>query len=209
MFIAGASVNEVYEWRRSMRLRHSLNMIRQSSSASRSLIVLGLVALLALMLTAPVDASARRGHVSISGDSTPSDCNEGEGDGAIMMSGDLEGCLTFFVDRFECDELNGFARYREWGAESFDGEFRGQEGTFRTTYDLEATYEAGSCADFDAGEFPYLNQLTGGCDHKIVAGDGVFRGVRGHITYFDVIPVPGESGASNFLYAGALTGRTH
>ena len=50
-------------------------------------------------------------------------------------------------------------------------------------------------------------QLTGGCLHKIVdsSGTGKFEGVDGKLRFFDVIPDPGESGASNFLYAGYLT----
>lgn len=49
-----------------------------------------------------------------------------------------------------------------------------------------------------------MNQLTGGCDHRVIGTSGAFKGMRGLITFFDVIPDPGESGASNFLYRGRL-----
>ena len=168
--------------------------------------VLAVVAALVGASALPVSADGKKGgeRITVSGNSVPSDCNDGEGAGAIALTGDLEGCLTFFPKRFTCDELNGFARYRESGTESFEGTLHGEPGRFSTSYTLEATYESGSCAEFEAGGFPFLSQLTGGCDHYVRGRSGAFRGASGLITFFDVIPDPGSSGASNFLYAGTL-----
>ena len=173
----------------------------------RRMLILGLVALMVLALSAPVSAGGS-GHdgrrVTISGDSEPADCNPGVGVGSIELTGDVAGCLSFFPEDYRCDRLNGFDRYRERGSESFEGTLYGEPGTFETTYTLEATYASGFCDAVAAGGFPFELQLTGGCDHRVVGTSGAFDGVHGLITFFDVIPDPGTSGASNFLYAGHL-----
>ena len=169
---------------------------------------IGLSIVLLLAFTGPVGAAGDAGGdgtvITVSGDSVPSDCNNGEGAGAILLSGDVEGCLTFFPEDFSCDELIGFDRYRESGTESFVGSLNGEAGEFTTTYVLEATYASGFCDAVAAGGFPFELQITGGCDHTVTGVSGSFVGVSGLITFFDVIPVPGVSGASNFLYAGEL-----
>lgn len=169
-------------------------------------LIFGLSIVLVLALTSPSGAAGDSGGetITISGDSVPSDCNEGEGAGAIALTGDIEGCLTFFPGDYSCDRLNGFDRFRETGTESFTGSLHGQPGDFTTSYTLEASYAAGFCDQVDAGGFPFELQLTGGCDHTVTGTSGAFEGVTGLITFFDVIPDPGVSGASNFLYAGDL-----
>lgn len=166
-------------------------------------VVLGAVFLLA-SVASPVDAIGRHRSTTVSGNALPSECNKGEGVGALELTGDLEGCWIFLDFDFECEELNGFARYTEKGRESFSGTANGVEGTFKTKYTLEATYNSGACQEFDAGGFPFEEQITGGCDHYIVKGTGAFRRAKGLITFFDVIPDPGESGASNYFYAGKI-----
>ena len=176
----------------------------------RSLVGLGAIFIMIVAFSTPVSAQAEASpaqHVTVSGDSEPSDCNNGRGAGAIALTGDLEGCLIFFPGDFTCDELNGFDRVRESGRELFIGSLFGERGKFRTHYDLEATYAAGFCDAVEAGGFPFEMQLTGGCDHYVRGRTGAFRGMKGLITFFDVVPVPGESGASNFLYAGELKTR--
>lgn len=149
-------------------------------------------------LMTPVEAAPK---TTISGNATLSAC----GGGGLALTGDLRGCLNFFPARMECEAMNGFDRYREWGREVFTGRYLGERGKFRTKYFIEATYLAGTCADAEAtGEFNFEGQLTGGCDHYITGRRGVFKGMRGLITFFDVIPDPGVSGASNFYYAGYL-----
>jgi len=129
----------------------------------------------------------------VSGDSVFSAC----GDFAIELSGDLNGCLDIVPTRFTCQELNGFARYREWGREVFSDD----DGVswFRTRYSLEGVYSSGFCTSFD-----FLTQLAGGCDHKVFSGRGKYQGANGNIIFNDIIPNPGVSGASNFLYHGDL-----
>lgn len=152
----------------------------------------GLLLILFLLLALPAIAgTAQDGHTQISGDSVLSDC----GDFALEMTGDLNGCLEIFPERFTCEELNGFAVYREWGEELF----RDNDGvsSFSTKYDLEGLYAQGFCDSFD-----FSTQLAGGCSHKVFSGEGKFLGSNGLITFYDIIPVPGASGASNFVYHG-------
>jgi hypothetical protein len=172
---------------------------------------LALAATALLMLATTANAAGTAKHTNgkrttISGNSTPSDCNNGKGAGALSLTGDLEGCLTFFPKRFVCNELNGFAKYTEWGRESFKGTHNGQAGKFRTKYKVVGTYTQGSCKAFNNGCFPFANQITGGCKHKVIGRTGAFKGYRGIITFHDQIPVIGE-GATNFLYEGYLKKR--
>lgn len=166
-------------------------------------LTLGMLLILS-SIAAPVDAIGKQSSVLLSGNAVPSACNGDVGLGAIELSGDMEGCLTFLDFDFECKELNGFALYNERGRESFAGTANGVEGTFTTRYTLEATYKSGACEEFNAGGFPFEQQMTGGCDHFIVNGTGAFRDARGLVTFFDVIPDPGESGASNFFYTAQI-----
>ena len=152
----------------------------------------GLLIALVLVLAAP--AMAENGHGGrslVSGDSTFSDC----GNFAIEMTGDFNGCLEIFPSGYSCEELNGFAVYNEWGAEAFsdnDG-----VSSFQTKYTLEGIYAQGFCSSFD-----FATQLAGGCEHKIFSGTGRFLGSNGSITFNDIIPEAGVSGATNFLYHG-------
>lgn len=171
----------------------------------RSLVALAAVLMMIAAFSTPVSAQvAPPEDMTLSGNSKPSTCNRGKGAGAIRLTGDLKGCLTFFPQDYTCDELNGFDRYQETGREVFVGSLLGERGRFRTNYTLEATYAPGFCRAVEAGEFPFELQLTGGCDHHVKGKTGAFEGVKGLIRFFDVIPDPGESGASNFLYAANL-----
>lgn len=89
--------------------------------------------------------------------------------------------------------------YKEWGGEVFRGAFQGKWGRFDTRYVVEATFGQGFCDTFDVN-----TEYTGSCDHPLSGKRGVFKNVEGLIQLFDVIPDPGVSGASNFLYAGYL-----
>ncbi len=170
---------------------------RRRRRRGRALVGLAMSMAMVFASMAPVEAAPK---TTISGNATLSDC----GGGGLQLTGDLQGCLNFFPARFECEAMNGFDRYREWGREIFTGRYMGERGKFRTKYFIEATYLAGTCAAAEAGEFNFNAQLTGGCDHYINGRRGVFKGKRGMITFFDVIPEPGVSGASNFYYAGYL-----
>jgi len=147
--------------------------------------------------------------VFVSGNSTFSDCGLEGSDFALLMTGDLEGCLSIFVQGFNCKELDDFDLYFERGREVFVGKLRGKQGRFRTTYTLDAAYANGFCQSFD----PSL-EVGGGCIHKVEGRSGVFKNAEGVITFFDVIaavtgdPATGAftagTGANNFLYSGRI-----
>jgi hypothetical protein len=154
-----------------------------------------MVAAMVIVSTAPSPALAR-GATQISGVAfldTRGTCDDPEGEGAdfaLIMTGDLEGCLYTFV---ETAESSPSGTYRETGTELFVGSFDGSEGagTFETTYRFEGKYED---VDNLAGE------IFGRCQHPIVegSGTGIFEGVTGRLDFKDEV----ETG--NFLYRGHL-----
>lgn len=178
-----------------------------SWSRARALIAGALAT--AIMTTGGVASATGGRPITISGNSTFSDCGATGSDFALQFTGDLTGCLSIFVQGYSCKELNGFARYTERGREAFTGTWRGKQGKFTTTYTVDAAYATGFCESFD-----FSLELSGSCIHKIQGRSGVFTGARGVYTMFDVItnltgdPVTGEfsagSGANNFLYAGSI-----
>jgi hypothetical protein len=149
------------------------------------------------------------GSIRISGNSVYSDCGVTGSDFALVMTGDLEGCLSIFVQGYTCREVNGFAHYTERGREAFVGNLRGKHGRFTTNYTIDAAYASGFCDSFD-----YSLELSGSCIHHIHGKTGVFADREGVYTMFDVVtnvtgdPVTGEfapgSGGNNFLYVGRI-----
>lgn len=110
---------------------------------------------------------------------------EAEGaDFALILTGDLEGCLYVFV---ETAAFTPSGTYLETGSEIFVG----ADGTFETAYRFEGKYE-------DPANL--IGEIFGRCQHKIVegSGTGVFAGVRGRIDFKDDID------AGNFPYRGSL-----
>jgi hypothetical protein len=109
---------------------------------------------------------------------------------AILMTGDLEGCLYTFV---ETAESSPSGTYRETGTELFVGSWGDETGTFETTYRFEAKYE-------DVND--QATEIFGRCQHPIVVGSGtgVFEGVSGILLFKDDIE------AGNFPYRGHLRG---
>jgi hypothetical protein len=154
-------------------------------------------------------ALAGDGSKVISGNSVFSDCGVDGSDVALLLTGDLEGCLSIFVQDYSCRELNGFAHYKERGREAFTGTWRGGKGRFTTKYTINAAYAQGFCTSFD-----FSLELSGSCRHLITGRSGVFEDTEGVFTMFDVItnvtgdPVTGEfaagSGGNNFLYSGRI-----
>ncbi|THU30212.1 hypothetical protein FAM09_30385 [Niastella caeni] len=109
---------------------------------------------------------------------------------ALNLTGDLEGCHYFFVEEFDCSPSG---TYREEGRELFVGMYKGEPGTFWTTYKFEAKYEG--CAP----DGSYIGaEILGRCQHPIVegSGTGVFEGVTGRLDFKDDIE------AENFPYRG-------
>ncbi len=177
----------------------------------RSARVLIAIALASMMLVGGSAALAGgdKKQVFVSGNSTFSDCGLPGSDFALALTGDLEGCLSTFVEDHKCKELADYDLYFEEGREVFLGKFHGKQGRFRTTYTFEGAYAKGFCQSSD----PTL-EVGGGCSHKIVGGSRVFEDAAGLIKFIDVIagvtgdPVTGEfqagTGGNNFPYYGGI-----
>ena len=105
-----------------------------------------------------------------------------DGDSADLsldFVGDLDGCLYIFVESFTCSS-NGV--YVEEGGEIYVGSGApGDDGTFETTYRFVAHF----ASEEDCNAFN--NQLSGRCQHPIVAGSGTgdYRGVSGKFQMTD------------------------
>lgn len=149
--------------------------------------------------------------IAISGNSTYSDCGVAGSDFALRMTGNLEGCLSIFVQGSTCKELADFDHYTERGREAFVGKLRGKQGRFTTNYTVDAAYAKGFC---QSKSLDVSLELSGSCIHKIHGRSGVFTDGEGVFTLFDVITnVTGDpntgvftagSGANNFLYSGRI-----
>src|SRR5918993_3757277 len=158
-----------------------------------TLITLAVVAFIGVASTAPSPALAE-GATQISGVAffaDTGDCEDPEGEGAayaLVMHGDLEGCLYTFV---ETAESSPSGTYRETGTELFVGSTSEGAGAFETTYRFEAKYE-------DVAN--PATEIFGRCQHPIVegSGTGIFEGVTGRLDLKDDIE------AGNFPYRGHL-----
>jgi hypothetical protein len=158
-----------------------------------ALTTLAAVALIGVVWTAPSPAFAG-GATQISGVASFDEaeapvCAPVPGyDYALVMSGDLEGCLYTDV---KTAESSPSGTYRETGTELFVGSYLDGSGTFETTYRFEAKYE-----DVDT----LSGEIFGRCQHPIVegSGTGIFEGVSGYLFFKDEV----ESGT--FLYRGHL-----
>ncbi|CAN5137926.1 hypothetical protein BH20BAC1_BH20BAC1_25700 [soil metagenome] len=147
---------------------------------------------------ASASQSADNGATQISGVgffAEADECNSPVGQGAayaVRMTGDLSGCLYVFVDEFACSPSG---TYREQGREYFVGTYKGEAGTFWTTYKFESKFEG--CAPDGS---PLGAEIFGRCQHPIVkgSGTGVFDGVTGRMDFKDDIE------AGNFPYRGHL-----
>jgi Protein of unknown function (DUF3224) len=159
-----------------------------------TLTTLAAVALIGVVSTAPSPALAE-GATQISGIGffpVPGECDDPpEGvvsDYAVVMTGDLEGCLYTDV---KTAESSPSGTYRETGTEFFVGSYSDGSGTFETTYRFEAKYEDASTQ---------TGEIFGRCQHPIVegSGTGIFEGVTGRIDMKDDVE------AGNFPYRGHL-----
>jgi len=160
----------------------------------RRLTVLVAATLLALILAAPAALAA--GATQISGvgyfdDPLDPACNDPggeEADYALVMTGDLEGCLYTFVGPAVSSPSG---TYRETGTELFVASDPEGPGTFETTYRFEAKYEDPTDP---------TTEIFGRCQHPIVegSGTGIYEGVSGILFFKDDV----ETGT--FLYRGHL-----
>jgi hypothetical protein len=141
--------------------------------------------------------NSRAGAIQISGkglyaDNTECDYVGEDADFALILTGDLEGCLFAFVDEYECSPSG---TYREVGREYFVGTYKGEAGSFWTNYRFTSKFEGCSEDGFFLGA-----EIFGRCQHPIQAGsgDGVFEGVTGRLDFKDNV----ETG--EFPYSGHL-----
>jgi hypothetical protein len=151
--------------------------------------MLAAATLLALILAAP--AALAGGATQISGvaffdEADTCDSASVGADFALLMTGDLDGCLYTFV---QSTQSSPSGTYRETGTELFvasDG-----AGTFETTYRFEAKYE-----DVDS----LSGEIFGRCQHPIVegSGTGIYDGVSGQLFFKDDVE------AGTFPYRGHL-----
>ena len=111
---------------------------------------------------------------------------------AFKLTGDLTGCLYNFPDYFECSPSG---TYRQDGREFFVGTYKGEPGTFWTTYKFEGRYE--DCAENGT---PLGPEIFGRCQHPLVeeSGDGVFEGASGRLDFKDDVQT------GTFYYRGHL-----
>lgn len=155
--------------------------------------IVAAMALVSVMLISPAPALAD-GATQVSGIgyfAAPGDCTDPEGasaDFALLLTGELDGCLYIVVESGGCTPSGV---YRESGTETFVGQYGGEIGTFRTTYQFTAKYV--DCANL-------VDEIHGRCQHPIVdrSGTGVFEGVTGRLDFKDDIE------AGNFPYRGHL-----
>lgn len=179
-----------------------------TTSRSARILLAGAIATATLAGGSAAQAHGDR-TIAINGNSVFSDCGAAGSDFGLLMSGDLKGCLSIFIQSFTCTELRDFDHYTERGREVFDGTWRGKKGKFTTKYTVDAAYGKGFCQSLD-----FTLELSGSCIHHIDGRSGVFDDAEGVFTLFDVItnvtgdPVTGEfmpgAGANNFLYYGHI-----
>ena len=166
---------------------------------------------LASMMLASGSAASASGDSTtfVSGNITYSDCGRVGSDLALLMTGDLEGCLSIYVEGSSCKELDDYDLYLERGREVFVGKLRGKQGRFGTTYLIDAAMAKGFCQSFD-----FSLEVGGSGNHIVQGRSGVFEGAKGEFKCLDVNtnvmgdPVTGEftagTGANNFLYYGHI-----
>jgi hypothetical protein len=190
-FIGGMRVWECCRGAFHFAAREGTEMKRDSNVASLHRVTTFFAA---AMLVASGNAALADKAISVSGDSTPSECGAPKkADGGLAMTGSLTGCLAAFIQHTNCRELNGFAFYTELGREEFEGSLHGKPIKFDTQYTFSAAFPSGACPIPD-----FQKETAGGCIHYI-SGEK-FEGV---IRLHDVI-TPGQ-GLTNAFYEGFIT----
>jgi hypothetical protein len=156
-----------------------------------TLATLALAAFIGMVSAAAPSPALAEGATQISGvaffDEADA-CNSASvgADFALLMTGDLDGCLYTFV---QTSQSSPSGTYRETGTELFvssDG-----AGRFATTYRFEAKYE-------DVANLS--GEIFGRCQHPIVVGSGtgIYEGVTGIVFFKDDVE------AGDFPYRGHL-----
>lgn len=158
--------------------------------------VLALTIALAAMMALAVPASAGgNGATQISGIGFPDvhgKCDALPFDYAIVMTGDLEGCVYGVIIEKGTQGPGPSGVYKERANETFVGSYKGHEGTFRMTENFHGKFDLASG-----------NEIFGFCKHPIVRGSGTedFEGVRGRLDFRDEVDDPADV---YFPYKGHL-----
>ena len=164
----------------------------QRRLALLTLTILAVVAFVGVVSTATSPALAEEATqisgIAVFDEADLCDSSSMDADFALIMSGDLEGCLYTFV---ETAESSPSGTYRETGTELFVGSWGDEPGTFETTYRFEAKYE-------DVTD--PATEIFGRCQHPIVegSGTGIFQDVSGIVFFKDDVE------AGNLPYRGHL-----
>ena len=106
-------------------------------------------------------------------------------DFAVILEGDLNGCLYTWVETSECRPSG---TYMETGTETFVGwDKDGNHGTFSTNFRFSTKLD--DCPGFEG-------QVFGRCQHPIETGSGtgVFEGVNGRLDFKDDV----ETGIADY-----------
>jgi hypothetical protein len=155
-----------------------------------TLTALAVVACIGVVVTAPSSALAGEA-TQISGvaffdEGDTCDSRSMGADFALLMTGDLEGCLYTFV---ETAESSPSGTYRETGTELFVASEG--DGTFETTYRVEAKFE-------DVANL--AGTIFERCQHPIVegSGTGIYEGVSGRLDFRNDVE------AGDYPYKGHL-----
>lgn len=141
-----------------------------------------------LTFASPASADGTRQISGVGAYASTSECNDlAPGyDYALILTGDLEGCLYTYVESSVCTPGE---TYMEVGREIFVDGATGSR--FETTYKFEAKYA--DCASFTA-------EKVGRCQHPIVKGTGTgeYSDVDGQINFKDDVVT------GNFPYTGHI-----
>ena len=150
--------------------------------------------LLTLVMAVPATAGGN-GATQVAGTGFPAGDGECEGrpsDYAIVMTGDLEGCVYGVIIEKGTQGPGPSGVYKERADETFVGSYMGLEGTFRMKENFHARFDLASG-----------NEIFGFCKHPIVRGSGTedFAGVRGRLDFRDEVDDPDNV---SFPYKGHL-----
>ena len=147
------------------------------------LLRVALVVMTVLSVFAFVHSASAAGNTEIAGEGYFDEydvCDSASygADFALILEGDLEGCLYTYVESGQCRPSG---TYIERGTEYFVGKYKdGREGTFRTNFTFTAKYD--TCT-----EDVLDGQIFGRCQHPIMTGTGTgaFKGVKGRLDFKD------------------------
>jgi len=155
-----------------MPMHGSMRSIRPRRRAA----IMFIAALLVLAAIPAVARATDRGATTVRGTQLAAGTCA---DGGYAMTGSLTGC--WWIDSFESKSDPDRATFVATGTEHFTGCLGTTCGTFFTTYKFTSKTDG----PWGAGS----PEIHGRCHHPVVSGTGGFTGVRGEISFRDVVDV--------------------